>query len=60
MEELESRFPVRLAPPVRENVALAEVPAAGQPVTRYAPASKGAEDYRQVADRLWVSADHEE
>lgn len=52
MEELESRFPGRLAPPVRENVALAEAPAAGQPVTRYAPASKGAEDYRQVADWL--------
>lgn len=52
MEELEKRFPGKLAPPVRENVAVAEAPAAGQPISRYASGSNGAEDYRQVTDWL--------
>jgi chromosome partitioning protein len=49
MADLEERFPGKMAPFVRENVALAEAPAHGQPVTVYAPSSNGAEDYRQVA-----------
>jgi chromosome partitioning protein len=48
MAELERRFPGRIAPFVRENVALAEAPARGKPVTLYAPDSNGAEDYRRV------------
>jgi len=48
MAGLERRFPGRIAPLVRENVALAEAPAHGQPVNLYAPFSHGAEDYRQV------------
>lgn len=34
---------------IRKNVRLAEAPAFGQPVTVYAPASAGAEDYRRLA-----------
>jgi chromosome partitioning protein len=52
MADLEKRFPGKMAPFVRENVALAEAPAHGQPVTLYAPSSKGAEDYHQVAQWL--------
>jgi len=49
MADLESRFPGMVAPLVRENVALAEAPAQGKPITLYAPGSNGAEDYRRVA-----------
>ncbi len=52
MADLESRFPGRIAPFVRENVALAEAPAHEKPVTLYAPFSNGAEDYRRVTEWL--------
>lgn len=52
MADLERRFPGRVAPFVRENVALAEAPAQGKPVTLYAPGSNGAEDYRRVTQWL--------
>jgi chromosome partitioning protein len=52
MADLERRFPGRMAPFVRENVALAEAPAQGKPVTLYAPGSIGAEDYRRVTQWL--------
>ena len=52
MEALEAAFPGRVGPPIRENVALAEAPAHGMPVTRYAPRSHAAEDYRRAAE--WV------
>jgi len=52
MADLERRFPGRIAPFVRENVALAEAPAQGKPVTLYAPDSNGAEDYRRVTQWL--------
>lgn len=55
MIELERLFPGKVSPLVRENVALAEAPGLGKPIILYAPKSKGAEDYRQVA--LWLS-DH--
>lgn len=34
------------------NAALAECPMMGQPVTRYAPASRGASDYRRLAEEV--------
>ncbi len=52
MADLERRFPGRMAPFVRENVALAEAPARGKPVILYAPDSNGAEDYRRVTQWL--------
>jgi chromosome partitioning protein len=53
LERLEELFPGKVSPAVRENVALAEAPALGKPVTLYAPKSHGAEDYRNVAS--WLS-----
>lgn len=52
MADLESRLPGKIAPFVRENVALAEAPAHGKPVSLYAPFSNGAEDYRKVTQWL--------
>jgi len=52
--ELEKTFPGKVAPVVRENVALAEAPARGLPVAAYEPDSAGATDYRAVAK--WLSA----
>jgi len=37
---------------VRENIKVAEAPSFGKPVTRYAPSSSGAEDYRAVAGEV--------
>jgi chromosome partitioning protein len=52
MADLERRFPGKVAPFVRENVALAEAPGREQPITLYAPYSNGAEDYRRVTQWL--------
>ena len=51
--KLRERFPgetFRTA--VRENVRLAECPSMGEPITAYAPASSGAEDYRALAGEV--------
>ncbi len=48
MEKLESLFPGKVAPLVRESVSLAEAPAFGRPIFQYAPGSNGAADYREV------------
>lgn len=37
---------------VRLSTPLTESPMAGQPITRYAPQSRGAEDYRRLAEEL--------
>lgn len=52
LEALEASFPGRVGPAIRENVALAEAPAHGVPVSKYAPRSHGAEDYRKAAEWL--------
>ena len=44
--------PLVLEAIVRESVRLAEAPSFHQPITQYAPASSGAEDYRAVAAEL--------
>jgi chromosome partitioning protein len=49
MADLEKIHPGKIAPIVRENVALAEAPALGKPITLFASDSKGAEDYRHAA-----------
>jgi chromosome partitioning protein len=54
LAELEARFPGKVAPAVRETVALAEAPARSRPVIVSAPRSHGAEDYRAVA--AWLAA----
>jgi chromosome partitioning protein len=48
MEKLETLFPGRVTPQVRESVSLAEAPASGKSIFQYAPASSGAVDYREV------------
>jgi chromosome partitioning protein len=48
MEKLETLFPGKVAPLVRESVSLAEAPAAGKSIFEYAPQSGGAADYREV------------
>jgi chromosome partitioning protein len=50
--EIEDAFPGKLAPVIRENVAVAEAPHYGRPITLHAPRSIGAEDYRRAA--LWL------
>lgn len=53
VEELRRRFgPLVLRSEVRESVRLAECPSFGEPVTRYAGRSAGAEDYRAVASEI--------
>lgn len=53
VERLRDRFgPLVLTAIIRENVRLAEAPSFHQPITTYAPASAGAEDYRAVAREL--------
>jgi len=37
---------------IRQNAALAESPMMGQPVTQYAPGSRGSSDYRQFAEEV--------
>jgi len=54
VDELEKTFPRKVAPVVRENVALAEAPGLGLPVAAYAPDSSGALDYQAVARWLWA------
>ena len=44
---------------IRLNAALTECPMVGQPVTRYAPAAHGAEDYRHLAEEL-LQPNHQE
>lgn len=41
---------------IRLNAALAECPMMGQPVTRYAPGSRGTSDYRQLAEEVLIRA----
>ena len=50
VERLRERYPGHtLHAVVRENISLAEAPSFQLPITRYAPFSAGAEDYRTVA-----------
>jgi chromosome partitioning protein len=49
---LRSRFPETYQTAIRENVRLAECPSMGDPITAYAPASSGAEDYRALAEEV--------
>ena len=51
--QLRARFgSVVLEQPVREAIRVAEAPASRLPITRYAPTSRAADDYRAVATEL--------
>jgi chromosome partitioning protein len=53
VEELRRRFGnVVYNVVIRENVRLAECPSFAQPITQYAPASAGAQDYRALAQEV--------
>jgi len=53
VEQLRERFgSLVLRTVVRENVRLAEAPSFAQPITVYAPASAGSDDYRAAAREL--------
>lgn len=53
VEALGERYPgLLLKAQIRENISLAEAPAQGKDVLRYAPSSKGAQDYKAAAKEL--------
>jgi chromosome partitioning protein len=53
LETAEARFPGKVFKTViRNNVAIAEAPAAGLDIFRYASSSNGAEDYSALAKEL--------
>jgi chromosome partitioning protein len=59
--KLRVRFPAEtFRTAVRENVRLAECPSVGEPITAYAPASSGAEDYRALAREVTEQEPKEE
>lgn len=41
-----------LRPPIRRNIKLAEAPSFGQTIFDYAPGCPGAQDYRELAERI--------
>jgi chromosome partitioning protein len=51
-----------LRPPIRRNIKLAEAPSFGQTIFDYAPSCPGAQDYRELAERIakewdaWLAA----
>ncbi|MGO9456187.1 MAG: ParA family protein [Acidimicrobiales bacterium] len=54
LAEVESRYGLRLLdPPVPKSVRFAESPEHGMSILQYAPASTGADAYRQLAAALW-------
>jgi chromosome partitioning protein len=53
MNNIRERFPAEFFKTIiRENIRLTECPSQGVPITSYAPASHGAEDYRQLAQEV--------
>jgi chromosome partitioning protein len=58
VKELRSRYGnLVFATEVRENVRLAEAPAAGLPINLYDTRSKGALDYRALANEVMAQED---
>jgi chromosome partitioning protein len=53
IDALEAQFPEQvLKTHIRENVRVAEAPSFKQPITSYDSGSRGAEDFRQLADEI--------
>lgn len=50
--KLRGHFRETLRTVIRENIKLAECPSMGEPITSYAPASAGSDDYRALAEEL--------
>ena len=52
LSQLQTHFGERVCEPVRINVRLSEAPGFGQSIFEYAPNSPGAQDYRQLSERI--------
>lgn len=53
LDQLQTRFESKVCKTViRENIKLAEAPLHAKPITLYEPRSKGAQDYRKLAQEL--------
>jgi chromosome partitioning protein len=57
LQQLRGHYPAQLCSPIRYNVKLSEAPGYGQTIFEYAAHSTGAEDYRQLAERI-LSDEH--
>lgn len=55
LQQLKSRFPLQVCKShIRENIKLAEAPLHHKPITEYDSNSKGAKDYRALAEEILV------
>jgi chromosome partitioning protein len=52
LQQLTNAFGEAVCAPVRYSVKVSEAPGYGQTVFEYAPHSPGAEDYRQLTERI--------
>ena len=52
LEQLKTHFNQQLCTPIRYNVRLSEAPGYGQTIFEYAAGSTGAEDYKQLVERI--------
>jgi chromosome partitioning protein len=52
LAQLQGYYGDLVCEPIRYNVRLSEAPGYGQTIYEYAPASAGANDYRQLAERI--------
>jgi chromosome partitioning protein len=52
LAQLGSHYGSQLCDPIRYNVRLSEAPGYGQTIFEYAPHSAGADDYRQLTERI--------
>jgi chromosome partitioning protein len=50
--QLRSYYAEKVCPPIRYSVRLSEAPGYGQTIFEYAPGSTGAEDYRNLTERI--------
>jgi len=49
---LKKRFGGRVLPSIRADVRIKEAPAHGQPIQKYAPMCRAAEDFQRLTDRI--------
>ena len=52
LDQLQGHYAELVCEPIRYNVRLSEAPGYGQTIFEYAPRSSGAEDYRQLTERI--------
>ena len=52
LAQLRTHYPTELCDPIRYSVRLSEAPGYGQTIFEYAPSSPGAQDYRNLVERI--------